>query len=74
MTIDEMIKYLIEPELDIPEGTLKKVAAALRAGQAMRNCFIAITDDTDVPWSVDIKRVNLGASGLAWDAATQEEV
>jgi hypothetical protein len=51
-----------------------QIVTALKAGQTMRNCFIAIIDDTGVSWSVDIKRVNLGVAGLAWDAATKEEV
>jgi hypothetical protein len=83
MTIDEMIKALEDGPMDygpdddrvlVPTNTANKIAAVLRAGQAMRNCFNPIDDDDGSLWATDIKRSDLSVAGLAWDEATKEEV
>ena len=60
MTVNEMIRYLTEPELDIPKGTLEMVAVALKAGEAMRDAIAEAR--------------SAGAAARAWDAATKEDV
>ncbi len=73
MTIDEMIKELEDQASyhDVCLSDPRAIIAALKAGQAMRNCFEAIKCDYDSTWAVAIERVNLGDAGLAWDAATK---
>jgi hypothetical protein len=76
MTIDEILNGLdlLAYEAEKQGHTQKEkilyaATAALRAGQAMRNCFNPIDDDDDSLWATDIKRSDLSVAGLAWDKA-----
>lgn len=76
MSVEQIIDQLRIARSDnsLSEEVYSKTVAALRAGQAMRNCFnpIAVVDGSF--WASDIRRSDIGVAGLAWDAATREEV
>jgi hypothetical protein len=69
MTIDEMIEYI--ERSDIKLDIEKQIIAALRAGQAMRSCYI-LPGHPECPEGM-IAAWDYEQACVAWDAATNSE-